>query len=147
MELIKQKQTEKQQQQRETKQQKTTKQKQKPNESKQPNKTRKTKQEQEKPNLPRITMYLTKSTSSIEARAAALKPVEQVNVTRQPSKDATSASSIGYNQSDGIQPEPQTKPNMGTLPRGYQHRRIHSIGYTELFLFVISNHRQRYMFL
>ena len=109
MELIKQKQTEKQQQQRETKQQKTTKQKQKPNESKQPNKTRKTKQEQEKPNLPRITMYLTKSTSSIEARAAALKPVEQVNVTRQPSKDATSASSIGYNHSDGIQPEPQTK--------------------------------------
>ena len=105
MELIKQKQTEKQHQQRETKQQKTTRQKHKQNESKQPNKTRKTKQEDEKPNLPRITMYLTKNSNQIEARAAALQPVNQVDVTTQPSKDATSASSIGYNKPVGIQPE------------------------------------------
>ena len=95
MELIKQKQTEKQQQQRETKQQKTTKQKQ--NLTKQQNKTTKTKPEHEKANIPKITMYLTKNTNNIEARAAALEPNDyQVNVTNKPSKVITSASSIKY---------------------------------------------------
>ena len=109
MELIKQKQTEKQNQQKGTKQQQTTRKKHKQNEQKQQNKTRKTKQEDENPNLPRITMYLTKNSSQIEARAAALQSVNQLNVTTQSSKEVTSASSIGHNRPVGIQPELQTK--------------------------------------
>ena len=64
-------------------------------------------------------MYLTKNTNSIEARATALQSVhKQVNVTNQPSKDTTSASSIGHSRSDGIQPEHQTK--QGGADKGLQ---------------------------
>ena len=64
-------------------------------------------------------MYLTKNTNLIEARAAALQPINnQVDVTNQPSKDATSASSIGHRRSDGIQPEHQTK--QGGADKGLQ---------------------------
>ena len=115
MEVIK----HKQQQIEETKQQQSTRHKQKQTEPKQQNKTRKPKQENEKPNLPNITRYLTKNTNLIEARAAALQPIDkQVDVTKQPSTDATSASSIGHRRFDGTQPEHQTK--QGGAAKGLQ---------------------------
>ena len=71
MEVIKLKQAEKQQQQWGTKQRKQTKQKQNPTTTKKQNKTRKP--ENEKENIPKITMYLTKNINNIEARAAAFE--------------------------------------------------------------------------
>ena len=110
MELIKQKQTEKQQQQQqEAKQVKQTKQKQNTTTVNKQDKTRKT--ENVKPNLPKITMYLTKKINNIEARAAAFNSDDnQSNVTNIASKDITSASSRDNNQSDGVKTGLQTKP-------------------------------------
>ena len=99
----------------ETQQRKQTKQKQ--NVTKQQNKPGKP--NIEKPNLPKITLYLTKNTSTIEARAAAFEfDDNKLDVTTQPSKDNTSVSSRMYNQSDGIETEPQTKP--GDAAKGLQ---------------------------
>ena len=109
MELIKQKQAEKQQQQQQAKQLKQTKQKQNATTVNKQDKTRKP--ENVKQNLPKITMYLTKKTNNIEARAAAFNSNDnQSNVTNIASKDITSASSRDNNQSDGMKTGLQTKP-------------------------------------
>ena len=117
MEVIKHKQSEKQKQKQETQQKKQTKQQQ--NVTKQQNKQGKPKQNKEKPNLPNIQLYLTKNNRSIEARAAAFDVDDKkLDVTTQPSKDVTSASSRTNNKLDGIEAELQTK--LGDAAKGLQ---------------------------